>query len=435
MNYKLILWSVTVSLGGFLFGMDVAVISGAEQDIQRLWNLSTLQHGFAVAMALYGTVIGAGLGGYPSDKFGRRMTLIWIAFLFVISALGSALAQDVNTFMFFRFIGGLSIGASSVVAPIYISEIAPPKYRGRMGISFQLNIVLGILIAYVSNYFISGIPDDWRWMLGIVAIPAVFFFVLLFFTPETPRWLILHKGDIEGAKKIIAYTDPDVDKEVKEIIQSKTDLNGVVDKFFSKKFKLPILLAFLFALFNQVSGINAIIYYSPRIFAMTGLGEQSALLSSAGIGLVNLVFTILGWFFIDRFGRKVLMYIGSVGYILSLSLIAFSFFNQSFANVPIYIFAFIAAHAIGQGSVIWVFISEIFPNSVRASGMAWGCLTHWVLAAIVANTFPFFSEAFGGGIIFSFFGAMMVLQLLFVWRMMPETKGVSLENLQKQLLK
>ena len=433
MNSKLILWSITVSLGGFLFGMDVAVISGAEQDIQKLWNLSTLKHGLAVAMALYGTVIGAGFGGWPSDLFGRKRTLQWIAFLFIISAIGSAIAQDANTFMFFRFIGGLSIGASSVVAPIYISEIAPPKYRGRMGISFQLNIVLGILVAYVSNYFLSGIPDDWRWMLGIVAIPSLLFFILLFFTPETPRWLILNKGDINEARKIIAYADPEVDKEVNDIVQSKDERSGT-EKLFSRKFRFPILLAFLFALFNQLSGINAIIYYSPRIFSMTGLGEESALLSSAGIGLVNLIFTILGWFFIDRFGRRVLMYMGSIGYIISLTLIALAFFNQSFTNVPFYIFAFIASHAIGQGSVIWVFISEIFPNSVRATGMAWGSLTHWVLAAVVANTFPFFSEELGGGVIFAFFAIMMVLQLLYVWLMMPETKGVSLENLQKQII-
>ncbi|HLZ17536.1 MAG TPA: sugar porter family MFS transporter [Cyclobacteriaceae bacterium] len=433
MNTKLVLWSITVSLGGFLFGMDVAVISGAEQDIQKLWQLTTLQHGLAVAMALYGTVIGAGFGGWPSDKFGRKRTLQWIGFLFVISAIGSAIAPGVNTFMLFRFIGGLSIGASSVVAPIYISEIAPPKYRGRMVISFQLNVVVGILVAYLSNYFISGGADDWRWMIGIVAIPAILFFVLLFFTPETPRWLILHKGDIAEAKRIIAYTEPEVDKEVDEILQSQAQ-HGVAHRLFSKKFKFPLLLAFLFAAFNQLSGINAIIYYSPRIFAMTGLGEESALLSSAGIGLANLVFTIAGWFFIDRFGRRVLMYIGSVGYIISLSLIAFAFFNRSFSHVPIFIFAFIASHAIGQGSVIWVFISEIFPNSVRASGMAWGCLTHWVSAAVVANTFPFFAQEYGGGIIFSFFAAMMVFQLLYVWLVMPETKGVSLEDLQKQII-
>ncbi len=435
MNKHLILWSITVSLGGFLFGMDVAVISGAEQHIQKLWNLNTLQHGLAVAIALYGTVLGAGLGGLPSDKFGRKPTLQWVAFLFLISSLGAALANDVNTFMLFRFLGGLSIGASSVVAPIYISEIAPPKYRGRMGISFQLNIVIGILVAYVSNYLLSGGADDWRWMLGVVAVPSLLFFVMLFITPETPRWLILHKGNLTEAKKIIAYTDPEVERAVAEIVESKPDNKTAADRFFSMKFKWPILLAFLMAAFNQLSGINAIIYYSPRIFEMTGLGAESALISSAGIGLFNLIFTVIGWTLIDRYGRRVLMFIGSAGYLVSLSLIAIAFFNQSFATVPIYMFAFIAAHAIGQGSVIWVFISEIFTNSVRASGMAWGALTHWVFAALVANVFPYFSEKFGGGIIFSFFAIMMVFQLLYVWLMMPETKGVSLEELQKKLIK
>ncbi|MBS1508705.1 MAG: sugar porter family MFS transporter [Bacteroidetes bacterium] len=434
MNKKLILWSITVSLGGFLFGMDVAVISGAEQDIQQLWNLTTLQHGLAVAMALYGTVVGAAFGGWPSDKYGRKKTLLWIAFSFFLSSLGAALAGNVIVFMIFRFLGGLSIGASSVVAPVYISEIAPPKFRGRMGISFQLNIVLGILFAYVSNYLLSGGAEDWRWMLGVVAIPSIAFFILLFFTPETPRWLILHEGKVDEAKKIIAYTDPDVETALKEIQDSKTETHGVAEKFFSKKFSMPILLAFLFATFNQLSGINAIIYYSPRIFEMTGLGKESALLSSTGIGVVNLIFTVIGWALIDRVGRRVLMYIGSLGYLISLSLIALAFFNESYANVPVFIFAFIAAHAIGQGSVIWVFISEIFPNSVRASGMAWGALTHWVFAAIIANVFPYFSQQFGGGAIFSFFAAMMVFQLLYVWLMMPETKGVSLENLQKRMI-
>lgn len=434
MNKKLILWSITVSLGGFLFGMDVAVISGAEQDIQQLWNLTTLQHGLAVAMALYGTVVGAAFGGWPSDKYGRKNTLLWIAFSFLLSSVGAALAGNVIVFMIFRFLGGLSIGASSVVAPVYISEIAPPKFRGRMGISFQLNIVLGILFAYVSNYLLSGGPEDWRWMLGVVAIPSLLFFIMLFFTPETPRWLILHEGKIDEARKIIAYTDPDVETALKEIQESKTESQGTAEKFFSKKFSMPILLAFLFAAFNQLSGINAIIYYSPRIFEMTGLGKESALLSSTGIGVVNLIFTVIGWALIDRVGRRVLMYIGSIGYLVSLSLIALAFFNESFANVPVFIFAFIAAHAIGQGSVIWVFISEIFPNSVRASGMAWGALTHWVFAAIIANVFPYFTQQFGGGAIFSFFAFMMVFQLLYVWLMMPETKGVSLENLQKRMI-
>lgn len=433
-NSKLIFWSITVGLGGFLFGLDTAVISGAEQDIQQLWNLDSWSHGLAVAMALYGTVIGAAFGGIPADKIGRKQTLLWIGILFFVSSLGAAIANDVNTFMFFRLIGGLSIGASSVVAPVYISEIAPPQYRGRMVISFQVNIVLGILIAYVSNYLLEGGANDWRWMLGIVAIPSLLFSALMLFTPETPRWLLLYKKDEAAARKVLAITDPEVDTAVQEILKSaENDQKGEKEPFFSKKYRLPIILAFLFAFFNQLSGINAVIYYAPRIFEMTGLGKESALLSTAGVGVVNLLFTVLGWSLIDRFGRRILMYIGSVGYIVSLALIALAFFNQSYANVPLFVFAFIASHAIGQGSVIWVFISEIFPNSVRASGMSWGSLTHWVFAALIANVFPFFATKLGGGPIFAFFSAMMVFQLLYVWRMMPETKGVSLEELQKRL--
>ncbi len=449
MNNKLILWSITVGLGGLLFGLDTAVISGAEQNIQKLWGLQDWEHGLAIAMALYGTVFGAAFGGIPADKFGRKQTLLWIGILFFVSSVGAALAQGVNLFMFFRFIGGLSIGASSVVAPVYISEIAPPKYRGRMVVSFQFNIVLGILVAYISNYLLAGGENDWRWMLGIVAIPSLAFSFLMLLTPETPRWLLLYKGDEAEARKVLAITSDSVDDAVNEIKTSAANDGGVgMNEFildenqapssnalFSKKFTLPLILAFLFAFFNQLSGINAVIYFAPRIFEMTGLGKDSALLSTAGVGLVNLIFTIIGWSLIDRYGRRVLMYIGSIGYITSLALIAYAFFNQSYANVPLYIFAFIASHAIGQGAVIWVFISEIFPNSIRASGMAWGSLTHWVFAAIITNVFPIFATKFGGGPIFAFFSFMMIFQLLYVWLMMPETKGVSLEDLQKKLIK
>ncbi|HND88946.1 MAG TPA: sugar porter family MFS transporter [Saprospiraceae bacterium] len=437
MNSKLVLWSITVGLGGFLFGLDTAVISGAEQTIQRLWNLDGWMHGLAIAMALYGTVFGAAFGGVPADRWGRKPTLLWIGILFFVSAIGAALAQDVYTFMLFRFIGGLSIGASSVVAPVYISEIAPPQYRGRMVISFQVNIVLGILLAYVSNYLLLGVggENDWRWMLGVVALPSLLFSFMVLLTPESPRWLLLHKGNEGAARAVLALTDPDVDGAVQAIRQSAADDTPGGESFFSGKFRLPILLAFLFAFFNQLSGINAVIYYAPRIFEMTGSGEESALLSTAGIGVVNLLFTFVGWYLIDRFGRRTLMFIGSVGYIVSLALIATAFFNESYANVPLFIFAFIASHAIGQGAVIWVFISEIFPNSVRASGMAWGSLTHWVFAALIANVFPAMAARFGGGPIFAFFSGMMVLQLLYVWLMMPETKGVSLEDLQKRLVK
>ena len=436
MNSKLILWSVTVGLGGLLFGLDTAVISGAEQVIQKLWSLDDWQHGLAVAMALYGTIFGAAFGGVPADQFGRKKTLIAIGLLFFFSAIASAIAPDVNTFMVARFIGGLSIGASSVVAPVYISEIAPAKDRGKLGIAFQFNIVLGILIAYVSNYLLQGTGEnDWRWMLGVVAIPALLFSILMLFTPESPRWLLLNKGDEAAAREVLSLANPDTESAVQEIKSSATAQNqNRNDQFFSKKFRLPILLAFLVAFFNQASGINAVIYFAPRIFEMTGLGTDSALLSTAGIGVVNMLFTIGGWMLIDRFGRRTLLLIGSVGYIASLSLIALSFYTQNYQFVPLYIFLFIGSHAIGQGAIIWVFISEIFPNTVRASGMAFGSLTHWVFAAILANLFPFFAKQYGGAPIFAFFAAMMVFQLLFAWKMMPETKDVSLEELQKRLV-
>jgi sugar porter (SP) family MFS transporter len=428
MNRNLVLWSITVALGGFLFGMDVAVISGAEQVIQKLWNLSALMHGTAIAMALYGTIVGALIGSIPANKIGRKKTLIWIGFIFLISSVGAAVANDVNVFMLFRFFGGLAIGASSVVAPIYISEIAPPKYRGRMGIAFQLNIVAGILFAYVSNYLLRGIggESDWRYMLGVVAIPSLLFSIFMFFTPESPRWLILFRNNETEARKIFALSGASAEELITEIKKSALQKT---ESLFSGKFTKPILFAFLIAFFNQLSGINAIIYFAPRVFEMAGLGKDSAFLSSAGIGIVNFVFTLIGWYLIDRSGRRKLLFIGSIGYIISLSLIAFSFSGDTHNGITWFVFMFIAAHAIGQGAVIWVFISEIFPNSVRAAGMSLGSLTHWFFAALISQTFPFFAKSFGGSYIFGFFAVMMVLQLLFVWKLMPETKGIALEDM------
>jgi sugar porter (SP) family MFS transporter len=388
-------------------------------------------------MALYGTVIGAAFGGVPADKYGRKKTLFWIGILFFVSSVGAALAPDVNTFMLCRLIGGLSIGASSVVAPVYISEIAPPKFRGRMVIAFQMNIVIGILIAYVSNYLLEGGENDWRWMLGVVAFPSLIFSLMMRSTPETPRWLLLHNNDEAEARKVLAITAPDnVDQAVEEIRASvdATPKSGVQERFFSQKYRWPIILAFLFAFFNQVSGINAVIYYSPRIFELAGQGASTALLSSMGIGIVNLIFTMLGITLIDRYGRKLLMYIGSIGYIISLSLIAYAFITESYAGITLFLFMFIAAHALGQGAVIWVFISEIFPNQVRAAGQSFGSFTHWIFAAVIANVFPYFANNFGTGSVFLFFTAMMVLQLLFVAFLMPETKGATLEDLEKQIM-
>jgi SP family arabinose:H+ symporter-like MFS transporter len=436
-KHKLLLWSLTVALSGFLFGLDTAVISGAEQTIQKIWHLNNFTHGLAVSMALYGTVLGAMFGGFFADKLGRKTSLFWIGALFLVSALGSALSQDIYVFMSFRLIGGLCIGASSVVSPLYISEIAPPARRGLLVALFQFNIVFGILIAYVSNYLLQSTnsPNDWRWMLGIVAIPSLIFAFLTLLISESPRWLALKRNDLEGARSVLAEIDPAAaDATLASILASRDRAEASPSKaFFSAHYRWPILLAFLLAFFNQLSGINAIIYYAPRIFEMTGLSKSSALLSTAGIGLVNLVFTMLGLSLIDRFGRRVLMYIGSIGYIVSLGLIALAFYRNSFGGMTIFVLAFIAAHAVGQGAVIWVFIGEIFPNEVRAAGQSFGCFTHWMFAAIIANVFPALADRFGGAPIFAFFCGMMVLQLLYVMFMMPETKGIALEDMDTQL--
>ena len=442
MNRKLLLWSIVVALGGFLFGFDTAVISGAEQDIKRIWELSDVLHGVAIAIALYGTVIGALFGGIPATKYGRKKTLLWIGIFYLISAVGSALAPQVYVFMAFRVLGGLAIGASSVVAPMYITEIAPAKNRGKLVATFQFNIVFGILIAYLSNYLLQGVGGEssWRLMLGIVAIPALIYSILVFYVPESPRWLIVHRGDYDTARKTLEVSDPEgVDEAIIALHKSIEEDNQKesLSAFLSKRFSIPIFLAMLIAFFNQLSGINAVIYFAPRIFELAGIGKQAAFLQSAGIGLVNLVFTMAGLYLIDRIGRKKLMLIGSVGYIISLASVAFAFFSGHSGGVvvPILLFIFIASHAIGQGTVIWVFISEIFPNSVRAYGQSLGCTTHWILASIITTVFPIMASRFGAAPIFLFFAFMMMLQLLWVIFKMPETKGVSLEELEAKLVR
>lgn len=427
MNKKLIFWSVTVGLGGFLFGLDVAVISGAEQAIQKLWKLNDWTHGTAIAMALFGTTLGAAFGNIPANRLGRKKTLIWIGIIFFVSSLGAALAQNVESFMLFRLLGGLSIGASSVAAPVYIAEIAPARHRGKLVIAFQLNIVTGILAAYLCNYAFNSVPDGWRWMLGVVAAPSLLFTFMMLMVPETPRWLLLYKKDEDTARSVLQLTETDIDRRVAEI---KNSASSAKESLFSGKYNRPLLLAFLLAFFNQMSGINAIIYYGKRVFEMAGFGSSSAALATTGIGLVNLLFTLAGWYLIDRAGRKKLMYAGSAGYIVSLVLIALAFNHVFTGALHWWVFMFIAAHAIGQGAVIWVFISEIFPNSVRAAGTSFGCLTHWVFAAVISQAFPLLAGKLGGSAVFGFFAVMMVLQLLFVWKMMPETRGVPLEEME-----
>lgn len=438
MNKKIILWSITAALAGFLFGFDVVVISGADKKLQALWGSSEAFHGAVVmGMALWGTVVGAIFGGIPTNKFGRKNTLIVIGILFAVSAIGSALSNDPYVFAFARFIGGLGVGASTIAAPAYISEIAPAKDRGRLVAMYQFNIVFGIMIAYLSNYLLSDIGENaWRWMLGVEAIPAVLYILFALKLPKSPRWLLSQSREDE-AREVLNIIDPqaDVNEQIREF-NSHSDKSDKSETIFIKKYRFPLMLAFFIAFFNQFSGINAVLYYAPRIFEEAGLGESSALLNSIGLGVTNLVFTLLGVFLIDKLGRKTLMYIGSVGYIISLGLLASAFLlGWTGMAVPIFLFLFIGAHAVGQGAVIWVFISEIFPNHLRASGQAFGSSTHWVLAALIPSLFPFLLKLVGGGLVFLVFAVMMVFQFLFVAFMMPETKGKTLEELEDIMLK
>lgn len=530
MNFSSILLrsSLIAAFAGFLFGFDTVVISGAEQTIQSLWELSDNQHGLVISMALWGTVLGAFIGGWPADRYGRRSTLLWIGILYFVSAVWSGLASGPYTFMIARFIGGVGVGISTVVAPMYISEISPPALRGRLAGMFQFNIVFGILIAFLSNALLKGVGEHaWRWMLGVEAIPALLYSLLCFGIPESPRWLIAKRNQREQAvgvlKKMNAdASDAQIDTLADEIAAASAKEDAVAHRFFTARLRLPILLAFLIAFFNQLSGINAILYFAPRIFGLTGLDEQAALLQSVGIGVTNLVFTFVGLYLIDRLGRRTLLYIGSFGYIASLGLVAATFLyyapqfkvasdaiavrstSKSLTEAPqqayseeklaelkqefeaartalndsssdpqyggkqvslppdvspieaqaiadsalkqaselsgaggtivlLSIFAFIAAHAVGQGAVIWVFISEIFPNQHRAEGQALGSFTHWIFAALLTQFFPSMVALFAPGYVFLFFCAMMILQLLWVATMVPETKGIPLEEIQKKL--
>ncbi|MGA2215941.1 MAG: sugar porter family MFS transporter [Bryobacteraceae bacterium] len=438
MNVRILLWSITSSLAGFLFGFDTVVISGAEQTIQKLWGLSAGMHGIAMASALYGTVLGALIGGWLNERFGRKPTLLWIGILYLVGAAGSGLANNVAVFIIARVLGGVGIGMSTVTAPLYISEIAPPKYRGRLTGMFQFNIVFGILVAYLSNALLAGLGQNaWRWMLGVAAFPSLAYSLLCLGLPESPRWLLGKGNDREAGIRVLRLIEPEVSEA-----RIQADASAILaasaqepskGKFWTRQLRIPILLAFLIAFFNQLSGINAILYFAPRIFELTGLGAKAALLQSVGIGVTNLIFTFVGLWLIDRLGRRTLLFIGSFGYIGSLGLTAWAFFTQHYRIVPACIFAFIAAHAVGQGAVIWVFISEIFPNRQRAEGQALGCSTHWIFAALLTTFFPKMVSAFPPGYVFLFFCGMMVLQLFWVKLMVPETKGVPLEQMQERL--
>ena len=442
---KVLIWSITVALAGFLFGFDTVVISGANKPIQALWDTSPLFHGtFIMSMALWGTVLGSLLGGIPTKKLGRKKTLFWIGVLFFISALGSGLAQDPYSFSFFRFIGGIGVGVSSVAAPIYISEITTATNRGKMVALYQFCLVFGILIAFVSNWLLKGFDgaNDWRWMLGIEALPALIYTLMVLKVPNSPRWLALQKKDDQSALKVLNVMYP-VELAKSTLSEIKLDLVGakIKESLFKKKYSKVLWLGFLIAFFNQLSGINFVLYYAPQILEQAGLGGAESLFNSIAIGIVNLVFTLIGVRLIDKLGRRQLIIIGSIGYIVSLIMVGYCFYsNASPAMLLTFICVFIASHAIGQGAVIWVFISEIFPNRVRAYGQSWGTSTHWVFAAIITLITPFFIDDKVGVLkdnlwyIYYFFAGMMVLQLIWAIFKMPETKGVSLEDLEKQLV-
>lgn len=448
MKNKLLLWSITVALAGFLFGFDTVVISGADKSLTELWSSyklfdsSSAFHGVVVmSSALWGTVLGAIVGAKPTDIYGRKNTLIIVGLLFLISATGSALVSNPYLFAFFRFLGGIGVGTSTIAAPAFITEIAPASRRGRLVALYQFNIVFGILIAFASNYLINQFVDaqQWRWMLGVEAVPALFYILMVIKVPKSPRWLMLKGKRKEAEEVLLAFNPPhEVEKQI-SIIQtdiyqsnSKTKLETIL----SFKYRKQLFLVIALAIFNQFSGINAFLYYSPRIFELAGFNEGSALISSIGVGAVNLVFTLIGLNLIDRSGRRNLMYFGSIGYIVSLGLVSYSFATDWLGiHVAYFFFLFIASHAIGQGAVIWVFISEIFPNKLRAQGQSIGSSTHWVLAALIPAFIPFLFENIGPSKVFMFFTLMMIIQLIWVYQFMPETKGIALEALTEKLSK
>ncbi len=455
MDKRILRISLTAALAGFLFGFDTVVISGANQPIKELWgtnwflgdSIFTFHGIFIMSMALWGTVIGSLFGGIPTDKLGRKKTLFWIGILYFISALGSALAPEAYSFSFFRFIGGIGVGASSVAAPIYISEISNANNRGRLTATYQFNIVFGILIAFISNYLIGiffNAEVSWRWMLGMEGLPALIYIFMVTKIPNSPRWLLMKDSDdsqVLNALSLLGVAEKEANQRLATIKEGLlSSATKTKEKLFSGKYNKPLLLAFFLAFFNQLSGINFVLYYAPEILERAGLASGESLFSSISIGVINLIFTFVGISLIDKLGRKQLMYIGSIGYIISLAIVGWCFYSgASSFLLLIFILVFIASHAVGQGAVIWVFISEIFPNKVRAYGQSWGTGVHWVFAALITLLTPTFLDAEIGIFkenpwpIFIFFSGMMVLQLLWVFFAMPETKGISLEDLAKKL--
>jgi MFS transporter, SP family, arabinose:H+ symporter len=436
LNSILLKSTVVAALGGLLFGFDTAVIAGATQALKIQYHLPPFWEGFTVASALIGTVIGSMLAGIPGDRFGRRDSLRGMAVLYVVSALGCAFAWNWTALVIFRFIGGLGIGGSSVLGPMYIAEISPAKWRGRLVGFFQFNVVFGILLAYLSNYIIGTMgfgSAEWRWKLGISAVPAAFFFLMLFGIPRSPRWLV-KKGRIDEAREVLRLTgEENYERELKDIVESIDAEHVTSDALFTRKYRLPVFLAVSIGMFNQLSGINAILYYLNAIFEHAGFSKVSGDLQSVAIGGTNLLFTMIAMSVIDRVGRKTLLLIGSVGTAFCLAGVAAIFFTGRHENLLVWMLVgYIAFFASSQGAVIWVFISEVFPNRVRAKGQSLGSFAHWIMNALISWTFPLMAAS-SGGYPFVFFSAMMVLQFFVALFVYPETKGISLEDMQKKL--
>jgi sugar porter (SP) family MFS transporter len=436
---RLLLWSLSSALAGFLFGFDTVVISGAEQKIQTLWGLSGSMHGWAMSAALWGTVLGALAGSWPTDHWGRKKTLLSIGGLYLVSAVWSGLAPDVWSFIVARFIGGVGVGVSTIAAPLYIAEIAPPERRGRLAGMYQFNIVVGILAAYLSNALLGGTGDsDWRWMLAVEAVPALVYMLMCLGLPESPRWLLVQKGDRAAGLRVLGMIDEEASPEelarrADSIITHARPEGMMGERFWTARLRIPIFLGLCLAVFSQLSGMNVVLYYAPRIFALTGLEAKAAMLQSVGIGLTNMVFTILGLWLIDRLGRRTLMLIGGTGFVLSLGICSWGFYTDTLAVVPVCIFAFVASFSVGTGTVAWVFLSEIFPDRHRAHGQSMGSATSWMSAALVNYFFPMAVAKYPPWVLFLFFCSMMVLHLLWVIFKVPETKGVPLEEMEEKL--
>jgi MFS transporter, SP family, arabinose:H+ symporter len=436
LNSTLLKSTVVAALGGLLFGFDTAVIAGATQPLKVLYHLAPFWLGFTVASALVGTVIGSMLAGIPGDRYGRRTSLRGMAVLYVLSALGCAFAWSWSALVFFRFIGGLGIGGSSVLGPMYIAEIAPAKWRGRLVGFFQFNVVFGILLAYFSNYVVGtlGFGDtEWRWKLGVSAVPAVLFFLMLLEIPESPRWLV-KKRRTEKAREVLRLNgEENFDQELKEIVESIDAEHVTSDALFTAKYRVPIFLAVSIGMFNQLSGINAILYYLNAIFEHAGFSKVSGDLQSVAVGATNLLFTVFAMSVIDKLGRRTMLLVGSVGTAFCLAGVATIFLIGRHENLLVWmLIGYIAFFAFSQGAVIWVYISEVFPNRVRAKGQSLGSFSHWIMNALISWTFPLMAAS-SGGYPFVFFSAMMVLQFFVVLLFYPETKGISLEEMQRKL--